>query len=328
MIPAFVARRWRPASGPPRQHSVPTPFATSHRASEVRLTVLSTMLAGDPGRGIGEWGYSALIEVDGKRLLLDTGARPETVLRNATELGIDLSTVTDVVLTHGHDDHTGGLVTLRRELAKRNPAAMSRVHVARGIFWQRLNAGATIPDDGLKTLRAEFERLGGTFVQHAGAVELLPGVWFTGPVPRIHDERNWSGSRQVRSPGGDVEDNVPEDASLVIDTPEGLIVVSGCGHAGIANTIDHARAVVRNAPVVAAVGGFHLFAATDSQLAWTSARLKDAGLVYLLGGHCTGIEAVYRIRELAGLTRKTAVVSAVGSTFTRGRGINALPLAG
>jgi len=309
--------------------SAPLIPASSHRASDVRITVLSTMLAGDPGRGTGEWGYSALIEVDGKRLLLDTGARPETVLRNASELGIDLSTVTDVVLTHGHDDHTGGLVTLRRELSKKNPAAMSRVHVARGIFWERLNAaGVAIPDGSLKALRAEFERLGGSFVEHTGAVELVPGVWFTGPVPRVHAERNWSGSRRVRSPGGDVEDNVPEDASVVIDTPEGLIVVSGCGHAGIVNTIEYARAVVRNAPVVAAVGGFHLFAATDAQLAWTSGKLKESGLAYLLGGHCTGIEAVYRIRALAGLTRKTAVVSAVGSTFTRGRGITALPLAG
>lgn len=302
--------------------------SASHRASEVRITVLSTMLSGDPGRGIGEWGYSALIEVDGKRLLLDTGARPETVLRNATELGIDLSTVTDVVLTHGHDDHTGGLLTLRRELAKRNPAAMSRVHVARGIFWDRINGASAAPDSGMKARRAQFEALGGSFVEHTGAVELLPGVWFTGPVPRTHPERNWSGSRQVRSPSGDVEDNVPEDASVVIDTPEGLIVVSGCGHAGIVNTIEFARASVRNAPIVAAIGGFHLFAATDAQLAWTSDKLKEAGLTYLLGGHCTGIEAVYRIRELAGLTRKTAVVSAVGSTFTRGRGISALPLAG
>lgn len=103
--------------------STPEPArGTGHRATQVKVTVLSTMLAGDPGRGIGEWGYSALAEVDGRTLLVDTGARPETVLRNAAELGIDLSTVTELVLTHHHDDHTGGLLTLRRELSKRNPA--------------------------------------------------------------------------------------------------------------------------------------------------------------------------------------------------------------
>ena len=78
---------------------------------------------------------------------------------------------------------------------------------------------------------------------------------------------------------------------------------------------------------MAAIGGFHLFDATDEQLTWTAGKLKESGLVYLLGGHCTGIEAVYRIRQLAGLTRATAVVSAVGSTFSRGDGISALGLA-
>ncbi len=300
---------------------------TGHRAAQVKVTVLSTMLAGDPGRGVGEWGYSALVEVDGRTLLIDTGARPETVLRNAIELGIDLSTVTDVVLTHSHDDHNGGLLTLRRELAKKNPLALSRVHVARGYFWPR----TPFADVGVNLsggLRAAYEQTGGRFIEHDAKVELLPGVWFTGPVPRTHDERNWSGPRLVRTPQGDVEDNVPEDASVVIDTPEGLVLVSGCGHAGIVNTIDYARAAIRRAPVVAAIGGFHLFNATDAQLAWTAAKLKEAGLMYLLGGHCTGVEAVYRIRELAGLTRATAVVSAVGSSFTRGSGIRALPLAG
>lgn len=298
-----------------------------HRAANVKVTVLSTMLAGDPGAGIGEWGYAALLEVDGRRLLLDTGARPETVLRNAAELGIDLSQVPELVLTHNHDDHTGGLLALRRELSKRNPDALRRVHVASGMFWQRGGVSGSQAKNTMLELRSQFEAMGGAFVEHAGAVELMPGVWFTGPVPRKHPERNWSGSGRVQTPTGVTEDNVPEDASIVIDTPQGLIVVSGCGHAGIVNTVEYAKVAVRNAPVITAIGGFHLFNATDDHLAWTSARLKAAGLQYLLGGHCTGIEAVYRIRELAGLTRQTAVVSSVGSTYTHGTGISARLLA-
>ena len=103
----------------------------------LKVTVLDTMLAGDLGRGIGEWGFAAVVEVDGQRLLFDTGQRPETVLHNARELGIDLSGITDVVITHNHGDHTAGLVTLRREMAKKNPKALSRAHVARGIFDRR-----------------------------------------------------------------------------------------------------------------------------------------------------------------------------------------------
>ena len=296
-------------------------------AREVKVTVLSTMLAGNPGRGTGEWGYAALVEVDGRRILFDTGARPETVLHNARELGIDLAGVTDVILSHNHADHTGGLLTLRRAVMKTNPAALSRVHVAAGIFLSRRQSGNPAESNGILPDKAAYEATGGTFIEHPGPVELQPGVWLVGPVPRTHAERNWSGSLVLETPSGKTEDTVPEDASLVIDTAEGLVVVSGCGHAGIINTIDHARRVVRNAPIHAAIGGFHLFAATDDQLAWTAARLKNAGLGYFLGGHCTGIEAVYRIRQLTGLDRKRAVVSAVGSTFSLGRGIDGLALA-
>ena len=296
-------------------------------ARAVKVTVLSTMLAGDRGRGIGEWGFAALLEVDGQRLLVDTGERPETVLKNASELGIDLSTVTDLVITHNHADHTAGLVALRRELAKRNPRALSRAHVPQGIFYSRPgpNGGE---GNGLLPFKAAYEALGGVFVEHAGPAQLFPSVWLTGPVPRQYPERNYGGTGRVQTPSGIVEDNVPEDASIVVDTPDGLLLVSGCGHAGIINTIEHARKVIRPAPVVAAVGGFHLFSASDATLEWTGNKLKEFKLQYFLGAHCTGIEAVYRLRAIVGLTRQTAVVGAVGSSFTLGKGISALSLAG
>lgn len=302
-------------------------FGAAEPAHAVKVTVLSTMLAGDFRRGIGEWGFAALLEVDGRRLLIDTGERPETVLRNALELGIDLSDVTDLVITHNHIDHTAGLVTLRRELAKKNARALSRAHVARGIFDRRPGPNGS-EGNGLLPLKAAYEALGGVFVEHAGPTELVPAVWLTGPVPRQYPERNWSGAGRVQTTGGLVEDTIPEDASVIVDTAEGLVVVSGCGHAGVINTIEYARKVVRNAPVLAAVGGFHLFAASDETLEWTGNKLKEFGVRYLLGAHCTGLEAVYRLRNMLGLTRKTAVVGAVGSSFTLDSGISALSLAG
>jgi 7,8-dihydropterin-6-yl-methyl-4-(beta-D-ribofuranosyl)aminobenzene 5'-phosphate synthase len=300
--------------------------ASAGSAGAVKVTVLSTMLAGNRGGGIGEWGFAALLEVDGRRLLIDTGERPDTVLRNAAELGIDLSDVTDVVLTHNHGDHTAGLLALRRELAARNPRALSRVHVARGIFYSRPGAGGR-EGNGLLPFKAAYETSGGTFVQHEGPTEILPSVWFTGPVPRAHPERNWSVSGRVQAPAGLVEDTVPEDASIVVDSPEGLILVSGCGHAGIVNTVEYSRKIVRAAPLLAAVGGFHLFAATDADLEWTAGKLREFGLRHFLGAHCTGIEAVYRLRGSLGLSRQTAVIGAVGSSFTLGKGIDPLALA-
>ena len=97
--------------------------AAAHQVQHVKITVLSTMLA---DQGIGEWGFAALVEADGRELLVDTGARPDTVLNNARELGVDLSAVRDVVLTHFHDDHVGGLLTLRREMKPRAVATARR----------------------------------------------------------------------------------------------------------------------------------------------------------------------------------------------------------
>jgi 7,8-dihydropterin-6-yl-methyl-4-(beta-D-ribofuranosyl)aminobenzene 5'-phosphate synthase len=285
------------------------------------------MLVGAAGaNGMGEWGFAALLEADGRRILIDTGARAETVLKNVAELRIDLSDVTDLVLTHNHFDHTGGLITLRREFMKKNPRALSRVHVPRGIFLGRRqpNGGDS---NGLTPFKAEYEGLGGQFIEHAAPFELLPGVWLLGPVPRIHPERNFGGGGVLQTPAGPVEDNVPEDTAVVVNTPGGLVAISGCGHAGIINTLEYARKTVRDVPVEAAIGGFHLFGATDAALEWTGGRLRALGVRHLLGAHCTGIEAVFRLRQLMGLARSTAVVAAVGSSFTSGKGIESPPLA-
>jgi 7,8-dihydropterin-6-yl-methyl-4-(beta-D-ribofuranosyl)aminobenzene 5'-phosphate synthase len=290
----------------------------------LHVTILSTMLADE---GIGEWGFAALVEVDGHRILFDTGARPETVKQNARELKVDLDSVDDVILSHNHDDHVGGLLTLRRDVKTRRAAALARAHVAPGIFWSRPTASGEEGNAALK-LRSEYETLGGRFVEHAAPEAIFPGVWVTGPVPRVYPERNWSKDvGRVVSPSGLVDDTVPEDMSLVFDTPKGLVVLTGCGHAGIVNTVEHARKSVRSAPLYAVLGGLHLFQLDDERLDWTAGKLREFGLANLIGAHCTGIEAVYRVRDRAGLTRKTAVVGAVGSSFDLETGIDPLALA-
>ena len=289
------------------------------KIQHLKITVLSTMLSDE---GIGEWGFAALVEADGHRILVDTGAKPDTVLLNARQLNLDLGDVREVILTHNHDDHTGGLLTLRRELMKKNPAALSIAHVGKGIFYSRPAEGNGKEDNVMIELRKEYEATGGKFVEHDGPAELFPGAWLTGPVPRIYPERNWSVKGKVQTPAGLVEDTIPEDQSLVLNTDKGLVMVSGCGHAGVINTMTFAEKEFPSTPVYALIGGFHLFAATDQQLDWTADKLKDFGVSYLIGAHCTGIEAVYRIREKLNLPRHSAVVGAVGATFVLGEGIH------
>ena len=286
----------------------------------VEVVILSTMLT--DRAGVGEWGFSALVEADGRRILFDTGARPESVLNNARELKIDLSTVTDVILSHDHGDHIGGLVTLRRELAKRNPDALKRAYVGDGIFLSRPATDGRETNEALAVKR-EFEALGGSFVIIDRPTELLAGAWLTGPVPRTHPERNWSFKRTIQYPDGrKVEDNVPEDMSLVLDTDQGLVIVSGCGHSGIINTLEYARQKVRESRVFAAIGGFHLFEADAATLDWTAGKLRPMGVANFLGAHCTGIEPVFLLRHRLGLSRANCVVGAVGARFTLRGGID------
>lgn len=307
-----------------QHNAIASSKAVSVQVRALRVTVLSTMLVGEV-TGIGEWGFSALVEADGNRILLDTGAHPDTVLQNARDLKIDLSSVKEVILTHNHWDHVGGLLTLRKEMMKQNPSALSIVHVARGIFYSRPSSHGEV--NVMIALKNEYESTGGKFIEHEVAAEVFPGAWLTGPVPRKYLERNWSISGKVQTSAGLVEDTIPEDQSLVLNTPQGLVVVTGCGHAGVINILTFAQGRFPNAPVQAIVGGLHLFPASDEQLNWTADKLKDFKVANLLGAHCTGIEAVYRIRERLELPRQSAVVGSVGSSFVLGEGIHAGSLA-
>src|SRR5437867_10371000 len=98
--------------------TLPAQRPPAQRVHSLKITVLSTMLA---DAGIGEWGFAALVEADGRRLLLDTGAAPDTVLKNAKALGINLAGINELIITHNHGDHTGGLLAMRQELRKTNP---------------------------------------------------------------------------------------------------------------------------------------------------------------------------------------------------------------
>jgi 7,8-dihydropterin-6-yl-methyl-4-(beta-D-ribofuranosyl)aminobenzene 5'-phosphate synthase len=291
--------------------------STGHSSVQnLKITILSTMLA---DQGIGEWGFAALVEADGHRILVDTGARADTVLSNIRDLHLDLSDVREVVLTHNHGDHVGGLLTLRREFMKTNPAALSVTHVGKGIFYSRPENGKE--GNVMLALRKEYEATGGKFVEHNSPAELFAGAWLSGPVPRLYPERNWSALGKVQTPAGVVEDTIPEDQSLVLNTSKGLVLVSGCGHAGVVNTLTFAEKEFPSTPVYALIGGFHLFNANDQHLDWTADKLKGWGVSYLVGAHCTGIEAVYHIRQRLNLSRQAAVVGAVGATFVLGQGI-------
>ncbi|MCX6604527.1 MAG: MBL fold metallo-hydrolase [Acidobacteria bacterium] len=288
--------------------------APARRVKKLQIRILSTMLA---ETGIGEWGFAAMVEADGHRILFDAGTRPDTVLENAKALKVDLA-VNEMLLSHFHGDHNGGLLTLRKSVAP----SLGTCYVGEGIFLPRRASQFDEKErnDAL-LLKPAYEASGAKFVSVDKPTEIHPGIWLTGPVPRKYPERNWSGTSRIVTAKGQIEDTVPEDMSLVFDTEAGLVVLSGCGHSGIINTLEHARNTIRQAPIHAAIGGFHLFDASDETLAWTAGKLREFGLANFVGAHCTGIEAVYQIRQRTGLDRKHCIVGAVGAGFDLATGI-------
>lgn len=296
-------------------------------AEDVNVTILSSNLAN--GATVGEWGLSALAEVDGRCVLFDAGRHPDTVIRNAKALNVDLSCVTDVVLSHFHFDHTTGLVPLVRALRKHSPTAIRRVHVAQGFFLSRRTAGSkdNQEQNQMIALRVALESDGVEFIEHASPAEIMPAVWVSGPVARIHPEKNYPSSIQVRLNDEWVVDHVPESQALSIVTQRGHIVLLGCGHSGVVNALDHIRGEIEDLPVHALMGGLHLYAASDEILGWTADKLREIGIQNLMAGHCTGIEPLIRLRTGLNLNRRTAVVGAVGSRFVYGEGIRPTAIA-
>ena len=295
-------------------------------ADAVQVTILSSNLASDAT--VGEWGLSALVEVDGQCVLFDVGRYPDTVLRNAAALDVDLSCVTDVVLSHFHFDHNTGLLPLLRDLRSQSPDAIRRVHVASGFFLrrQRPEGNGYVDWNQMIAVRDTLEAAGVEIVEHDGPAEILPSVWVTGPVQRVHAEQRYGGNRMLVDDEW-VEDYVPDSQGLTILTERGHVVLLGCGHSGVVNALQHIQASIEDAPIHALMGGLHLFNASDEMLGWTGDRLRELGVQHLMAGHCTGIEPLLRLRIGLNLSRRTAVVGAVGSQFVYGEGIRATNIA-
>ena len=301
--------------------------AEERRTAEgVQVTILSSNLAN--GATVGEWGLSAFVEVDGQCVLFDAGRHPDTVLRNVMVLDVDLSCVTDVVLSHFHFDHNTGLLPLLRDLRSRNPDAMRRVHVASGFFLRRQfpEGDGYVDWNQMIAVRDTLEAAGVSIIEHDGPAEILPSVWVTGPVERVHAEQRYGGNRMLVD-GEWVQDYVPDSQGLTVLTERGHVVLLGCGHSGVVNALQHIQTSIEEAPIHALMGGLHLFNASDEMLGWTADRLRDIGVEHLMAGHCTGIEPLLRLRIGLNLSRRTAVVGAVGSQFIYGEGIRATRIA-
>ena len=201
-----------------------------------------------------EPGFSLYLEYKGTRLLFDTGYS-DLFLANAGKMGIDLSRLDFLVISHSHLDHTWGLAPFVRYLTERTieglPYKRPRLVGHPGIF-NSVDI-EDIPEIGCLISQDKLERHMEISLSKA-PVELASGLFFLGQIPRENDFE----SRTPVGRQGEKPDFVMEDSGLALKTDQGLVIITGCAHAGICNTISHAMKVCGDTRVADVIGGFHL----------------------------------------------------------------------
>ncbi|MDA9610178.1 MBL fold metallo-hydrolase [Gammaproteobacteria bacterium] len=284
------------------------------------ITVLATNISNYGG--FGEWSFSALYESDKESILFDTGFHEDTVIHNAKVLNKDLSKVEKVILSHYHSDHTGGLIKLRNMYKKINEDAFSKVYVARGFFNQRYTSEGVKVGPGnfadANDFRDAAEEAGVIFIILDKHLEISKNLYATGTVSRTNETYNGPTGLVISDPNSKslIPDIILDDQSAGMLTENGWVMMSGCGHSGIINTAKKLQSI-KDVPIYGAIGGFHLFKATNEVIDNTANWLKDAGMTKFMGGHCTGIYAAERVADIIGISRDNLSHTAIGSILTK-----------
>jgi 7,8-dihydropterin-6-yl-methyl-4-(beta-D-ribofuranosyl)aminobenzene 5'-phosphate synthase len=274
--------------------------------------------SGVPDALIAEPGFSALVRIerDGRQrtLLFDTGVSPSGMVENMRRLGIAPAEVEVIVLSHGHWDHVTGMEGLVRELGRTQLPVM--IHPE---FWnrRRVRFPGLEPAELPATSRSALEEMGFTIVEERQPSFLLDGaVLITGEVDRTTEfETGFQGHEALRDGEWRADPLILDDQALIVSLGDrGLVILSGCGHAGIVNTVRFARKLTGNDAVAAIIGGFHLSGPMFERIIEpTVDALAELSPSLLVPAHCTGWRAVHR---LATRFPDAFVMSTVGTTIS------------
>lgn len=256
----------------------------------LRITVLSDNSVATRDT-LAEHGLSLLIEADDWRILFDTGQG--RILRdNLSNLGISLNPLDAMVLSHGHYDHTGGLPAVCEEALPRSvylhPAALERKFAWRGELPYR-SIGIPAP------AREALDRMRDRIIWTRAATEVVPGIWCTGEIPRSSPEEEGD-LMFFLDEDGLKPDPLLDDQALFVQTARGLVIVAGCAHAGVVNTVDYICRLAGSENIFALVGGLHLGRASFKRLEATGSALGRRNFHILAPCHCTGMHAQVYLR--------------------------------
>lgn len=240
----------------------------------------------------GEWGLSFCIEAYGHKILFDTGMT-SLASENARMARIDLSSIDTLVLSHGHNDHTGGLAHFLKFI--RNVPVIAHPDIwTKKYVQENQNSREYV---GIPACQEELESKGAQFHLTTKTFEICQFIRTTGEVELNNPYEKIDSDLLVKTAGEFSPDPMMDDLSLIIQTERGLVVITGCAHRGIVNTLQHAQKITGDQRILFAIGGFHLYQASQERLDWTIQILLSMGIQKVSPCHCTGFHAMAQIYQ-------------------------------
>ncbi len=234
------------------------------------------------------------METDTVSILLDTG-RSISASHNVDILGVDLSKIDKVVLSHGHSDHTGGL---RQVLSKMRKEVEIIAHPDIWLAKYARRQGQGDRYIGIPFQRQELEGLGARFNLTTKPVKITDNIMTTSEIPMVTEFEEIEPNRFfVKEDSGWQPDKLLDDQALIMNTEQGLVVILGCAHRGIINTLYHAQQLTGVKQIHMVLGGCHLIGATEERIWLTIAALRELGVPRIGVSHCTGLPAAAIIAQ-------------------------------